>query len=150
MVGSDKGNGYFVRFQELVKTLGLADRVILPGRVSKAEVPYWMNKGDIFLNTSNVDNTPVSVLEAMACGLCVISTNVGGNPYLLEHEQDALLVPPDDPAAMIQAVRRLLTEEGLAEQLSGNSRQKAEQFDWSNILPRWEKLLTSVSIGHTV
>jgi glycosyltransferase involved in cell wall biosynthesis len=150
MVGPDKGDGYLLRFQQSVKKLGLADRVTLPGGVAKAEVPYWLDQGDIFLNTTNTDNTPVSVLEAMACGLCVISTNVGGIPYLLESEHDALLVPPDDPAAMTRAVRRLLTEEGLAERLSGNARRKAEQFDWSNILPRWEALLTGVAMGHTV
>jgi glycosyltransferase involved in cell wall biosynthesis len=106
-----------------------------------------MNKGDIFLNTTHVDNTPVSVLEAMACGLCVVSTNVGGIPYLLEDEYDDLLVTSDDPVAMTTAVRRLLIEPGLAPRLSRNARQKAEQFDWSNILPQWEALLTSVGNG---
>jgi glycosyltransferase involved in cell wall biosynthesis len=99
------------------------------------------------LNTTNVDNTPISILEAMACGLCVVSTSVGGIPYLLEHEHDALLVPPNDPEAMAIAVRRLLTEPGLAERLSRNGRQKAEQFDWSIILPQWEALLISVAQG---
>jgi glycosyltransferase involved in cell wall biosynthesis len=108
-----------------------------------------MSRGDIFLNTTNVDNTPISVLEAMACGLCVVSTNVGGIPYLLEHEHDALLVPPDDPAAVATAVRRLLTEPDLAEQLSRNARQKAEKFDWSIILPQWEALLISVLTRNT-
>ena len=65
-----------------------------------------MNNGDIFLNTTGVDNAPVSVVEAMACGLCVVSTNVGGIPYLLEHEYDSLLVPSNDPAAMATAVRK--------------------------------------------
>jgi glycosyltransferase involved in cell wall biosynthesis len=103
-----------------------------------------MSRGDIFLNTTNIDNTPVSVLEAMACGLCVVSTNVGGIPYLLEHEHDALLVPPNDPQAMATAVHRLLNEPDLAERLSRNARQKAAQCDWSIILPQWEALLTSV------
>jgi glycosyltransferase involved in cell wall biosynthesis len=80
----------------------------------------------------------------MACGLCIISTNVGGIPYLLEHEHDALLVPPDDPAAMAGAVRRLFTEEGLAERLSCNARRKVEQFDWLNVLPQWEAILKGI------
>ena len=84
-----------------------------------------------------------------AVRLCVVSTNVGGIPYLLEHEHDALLVPPNDPAAMATAVRRLLTEPGLAERLSRNARQKAEQFDWSTILPQWEALLMSVMKRNT-
>jgi glycosyltransferase involved in cell wall biosynthesis len=94
-----------------------------------------------------VDNTPVSVLEAMACGLCVVSTRVGGIPYLLQHGRDALLVPPNDPEAMAAAVRRVLTEPALAESLSHNARLKAEQFDWSAILPQWQALLASVAEG---
>jgi len=72
---------------------------------------------------------------------------VGGIPYLLEHDHDALLVPPDDPEAMAAAVYRLLTEPGLAKRLSHNARKKAEHFDWSLILPQWESLLTSVAYG---
>ena len=114
------------------------------GSIPKQKVPEWMNKTNIFLNTTNFDNTPISVIEAMASGLCIVSTNVGGIPYLLTHEQDALLVPPDNPQAMASAVRRILTEPRLAEHLSRNARVKAEQFDWSAILPQWEAILTHV------
>jgi len=147
MVGSDNGDGSLTRFQQQVKNLDVAERIFLPGGVPKKEVPHCMNKGDIYLNTTNTDNTPVTVLEAMACGLCIISTNVGGIPYLLEHEHTALLVPPDDPAAMAGAVRRLLTEEGLAERLSHNARRKVEQFDWSTVLPQWEAILAGALQG---
>lgn len=145
MVGPDKGDGSLQRTQQATAGLGLAGHVAFPGGVPKADVPRWLDQGDIFLNTTNVDNTPVSVLEAMACGLCVVSTDVGGIPYLLDHERDALLVPPDDPEAMAAAVRRVLTEPGLAERLSRNARQKAEQYDWSVVLPQWEELLSSIA-----
>jgi glycosyltransferase involved in cell wall biosynthesis len=92
-----------------------------------------------------VDNTPVSILEAMACGLCIVSTNVGGISYLLEHEHDALLVPPDDPVTMAAAVRRVLTEPALAERLSFNARKKAELYDYSVVLPQWEALVKTVA-----
>lgn len=148
MIGPDKGDGTFQKFQAEVARLGIADRVTLPGGISKTDVPKFLQRGDIFINTTNVDNTPVSVLEALACGLCVVSTNVGGISYLLEHEQDALLVPPEDSRAMADAVRRVLTEPGLAERLSSNARAKAERFDWSKILPQWENLLTDVIERH--
>lgn len=145
MIGPDKGDGSFQATQQLLEELGIADRFRFPGGVAKADVPKHLNSGDIFINTTNVDNTPVSVIEAMACGLCVVSTNVGGIPYLLDHEQDALLVPPNDPDAMADAVRRILAEPDLAAQLSRNARRKAEQFDWKTILPQWERLLTEVA-----
>ena len=109
-----------------------------------------LNSGDVFLNTTNVDNTPVSVIEAMACGLCVVSTNVGGLPYLLDDEQDSLLVQPDDPAAMATAVSRILRENVLATRLSQNARAKAEQFDWSTVLPQWLALLRGIGSGQKI
>ena len=148
MIGPNSGDGSRESMLDLAQKIGVQDRVVCPG-LPKDEISHWLQQGDIFLNTTGVDNTPVSVLEAMACGLCIVSTNVGGIPYMLENEYDALLVPADDPAAMAKAVQRFLTEDGLAERLSGNARRKAEQFDWSNILPRWERLFTAVSRGHT-
>jgi glycosyltransferase involved in cell wall biosynthesis len=145
MVGPDKGDGSLQRTQQAAMSLNVIDRLALTGGVPKAEVPTWLNTGDIFLNTTKVDNTPISVLEAMACGLCVVSTNVGGLPYLLAHEEDALLVPPNDPEAMAAAVRHLMTEPGLAARLSRNARKKVEQFDWSAILPQWEEIFTKTA-----
>jgi glycosyltransferase involved in cell wall biosynthesis len=79
----------------------------------------------------------------MACGLCIVSTDVGGMTYLLDHETNALLVRPDDPEAMADAVQRILSDSDLAARLSSNARRKAEGFDWEAVLPRWRNLLTS-------
>ncbi len=143
MIGPDKRDGSLQEVKAAADRLNVDDRLELTGAVPKERVGEWLNTGDIFLNTTNIDNVPISVLEAMACGLCIVSTNVGGIPYLLEHERDALLVPPDDPAAMAAAVRRILTDSGLAASLSREARRKAEQWDWSAALPQWEKLLLS-------
>jgi glycosyltransferase involved in cell wall biosynthesis len=150
MVGPDKGDGSLQAMEQAASNLGVSDRITLPGGVPKQEVPEWMAKGDIFLNTTNIDNTPISILEAMGCGRCIVSTDVGGIPYLLKHEHNALLVPPDDADAMAAAVRRILVEPGLASLLSRNARQTAEEFDWANILPQWELLITSVANGCTL
>ncbi len=145
LIGPDKRDGSREELSRLIGELGIADRVDLPGGVPKSEVPDWLNRGDIFLNTTTIDNTPVSVLEAQACGLCVVSTDVGGIPYLLENEHNALLVPSDDLYAMYTAVRRALIEPGLAAKLSQNARRKVENLDWSEVLPQWEALIADVS-----
>lgn len=148
MIGPDKGDGTLHMFNAKIGTLDISTRIVNLGSITKSEVPTQLQRGDIFLNTTNIDNTPVSVIEAMACGLCIISTNVGGISYLLEHERDSLLVPPEDPEAMAGAVRRILTEPGLAERLSHNARVKAECFDWAKILPQWENMLSNVINQH--
>jgi len=143
MVGPDRGDQSLAATRQVATMLGVGNRIDVVGGVPKAEVPNVLSKADIFLNTTNFDNTPVSVLEAMACGLVIVSTNVGGIPHLLENEYDALLVPPNDPVMMAAAVRRVLTEPDLAKRLSRNARTKVEQFGWSAILPKWEKLFTT-------
>jgi glycosyltransferase involved in cell wall biosynthesis len=146
MVGPDK-DGTLAAVRAEAERLGVLDRVIFTGGVPKTAVADWLARADIFLNTSTVDNAPVSVLEAMAAGLPVVSTAVGGIPYVLEHENHALLVPPGDAEAMAQAVRRLLVEPGLAGRLSRNARAKAETFAWEAVLPRWQDLLIEIAHG---
>jgi glycosyltransferase involved in cell wall biosynthesis len=145
MLGPDRGDGSRQRFVGVAAELGVSDRIEMLGGVPKSDVPHWMEKADIFLNTTGVDNTPVSVIEALACGMCVVSTNVGGLPFLLHDNENALLVPPADDRAMADAVGRILKEPGLAERLSVNARRLVEQFDWSVVLPQWESVLTEVA-----
>lgn len=146
MIGRDKGDGSLRLTQRVARELGVSGGIAFQGGISKDDVPTWLNKGDIFLNTTNVDNTPVSVIEAMAVGMCIVTTNVGGLPYLLKHEYNALLVPPDDPEAMAGAVRRILTDPALAEQLSRHARETAAAFDWSKVLPQWVALFQGVAM----
>jgi glycosyltransferase involved in cell wall biosynthesis len=145
MIGPDK-DGSVKEVRSLAIKLGIMDRIELIGRIPKKDVPQHFQKADIFLNTTTIDNAPVSVIEALACGLCIVSTDVGGIPFLLEHEVDALLVPEKDADAMAAAVRRIMTEPGLAERLSRNARAKAEKYDWSNTLLQWEYLLNNLPL----
>jgi glycosyltransferase involved in cell wall biosynthesis len=120
----------------------MAGRVRVGGFADADEKRRLFADHDVFLNTSRVDNRPVSVVEAAACGLCVVSTDVGGVPDLLVHEESALLVPPDDPAALAAAVRRLLDEPGLAGRLSDGGRAVAEAGQPDAVVERWEALLS--------
>ena len=144
MVGPDKGDGSLQNFRNLSETLNMINHITLIGGVPRYQVPTILNQGDIFINTTNFDNTPVSVIEAMACGLCIVSTNVGGIPYLLADEVNALLVPPDDPQAMAEAIERIILNPDLAARLSLNARKKAESFDWSIVLPQWDHLFNEI------
>ena len=81
----------------------------------------------------------------MACGLCVVSTDVGGIPRLLNHEGDALLVPPRDAAAMALAVERVLVEPELAARLSTTARARALACDWGRVIEQWDALFAEVT-----
>jgi glycosyltransferase involved in cell wall biosynthesis len=150
MIGPDKGDGSLQAVTDLADELGVRAHLEIVKGVPKEAVPEWLQKGDILLNTTNIDNMPVGVIEGLACGLCVVSTDVGGIPYLLSHGENALLVAPDDPGAMAGAVSRILNEPGFSSTLSRAARQKAEHFDWSLVLPQWERLLASLHFNSHV
>ncbi len=144
MIGPDKKDGSLHSVLELAQRLGVLSHVNIIGPISNYEVPNWLAKGDIFLNTTRFESFGVSVLEAALIGLPIVTTNVGELSYLWENQKTAMLVSQNDPEAMAAAIQRILIEPGLAERLSQNARKKAEQYDWSVILPQWEALFAEV------
>ena len=139
MVGADKDGSLSMVRRHAIR-LGLLDSVNLVPGIPKAEVPALLASGEIFLNTTEVDNTPVSVIEAMASGLAVVSTRVGGVPWLIRDGENGILVPSRDSEAMAMAVIRLLEDPGLKATISTNARAHAAAMDWSQVVPQWSKL----------
>lgn len=147
MIGPDKGDGSLQRMQKLAASLGVQDHIRIIGAVPREDVPKWLDQADIFINTTNVDNTPISVIEAMACGLCVVSTDVGGLPYLIGDGIDGLLVPSNEPALFSDAVERILSDHDLANTISINAFVKAKSHDWLEILSYWEDLFLHLGVS---
>ena len=110
----------------------------------RREVPNWLEQCDIFINTTRFESFGVSVMEAAATGLVIVTTNVGELAYTWKDGWDALLTPAGDQQAIADSVKRILLEQGLSAKLSGNAREKAEQFDCAMILPKWHHLLFSI------
>lgn len=140
MVGPDR-DGTFEEVQKLSHTLKLSKNIVFKGKMKKKEWWELSKEYDIFINTTNFDNTPVSVMEAMALGLPVISTNVGGIPYLLDDGKDSLLVDKNDVEGMYEKINEALTSNKKALFLSNNARKKVESFDWENVKKTWYNLL---------
>ncbi len=144
MVGPDKGDGSLEATRARARELGVSEHLdIVPG-IPKSSVPRCLDEHDVFVNTTNVDNTPVTLVEAMASGLSIVSTNVGGIPHLVEHGQTALLCQPGDARTMADDVLRLLREPGLAGDLSRAARKRAEELDWAPVARSWNELYRSV------
>lgn len=140
MYGPDKRDGSKARTETAVRRLGLEEKVSLGGAIPAEEVPSSLQEGDVFLNTSKVDNAPRSVVEAMACGLCVVSAEVGGVPDLIRDGQEGLLVDSDEPGELAAAVRRILEDSDLAARLSRNGYEVARRHDWAVVFPLWHQL----------
>jgi len=145
MIGPVKSHVCMQSVRRLAAQLQHNHHVEIITGIPHEQVSAFLDKADIFINTSNYDTAPRSILEAMLNGLCVVSTNVGGIPYLGMDGQEFLLVPPGDHLAMADTIRRILTEPGLAANLSTNAHQKVKQDDWSIILPKWESLFREVT-----
>ena len=111
------------------------------GKLEKEEWIELSKNYNVFINTSHFDNTPISVIEAMALGLPVISTNVGGIPFLLENRKNALLVNDSDTLAMVNNIKEIFSNQDIRNTIIKNARLIAESFDWSVVKEKWLDIL---------
>ncbi len=142
MVGPDK-DGSLQECQELSKKYNIENKVRFTGYLIKKEWIKIAESHDIFLNTSNIDNMPISILEIMAMGIPIISTNVGGVPYMLSSENNALLVDPNDIGQMVHYINLLIKNPSYAYKLSMNAFQDSKQYSIDSIFPKWEKIINT-------
>jgi L-malate glycosyltransferase len=107
------------------------------GAVDPLRMPELYEEADILLNASVVDNQPVSVLEAFAAGLPVVSTASGDLVNLIRHRTTGLLVPREDPEAMVDAASYLLRNPNRAQLIARSARQEAEKYSWGRVRNSW-------------
>jgi N-acetyl-alpha-D-glucosaminyl L-malate synthase BshA len=100
--------------------------------------------GDLFVLTSESESFGLSSLEAMTCGLPVISTNTGGIPEVNIHGTTGFLSDVGDVDSMSSNALKLLTDEARYRSFSDNARKRAEEFDVSRIVPMYENLYNKV------
>lgn len=137
MVGPVKDESYLEAVQ-LAKDLNVD--VNFTGKLSKTEWTELSKQYDIFINTTHFDNTPISVIEAMALGLTVVSTNVGGISFLLQHQENALLVADNDVDNMVIEIKNLINNSKLTFHISDNARKTVKNFDWEVVKKQWFEL----------
>lgn len=126
--------------ERLASELGIRERIHFAGRIDNDRIPELYADADIAINPSTVDNMPISILEAYASGVPVVTTDVGGIPYIAEHERTALLVPARNPEAMADAILRLLDTPSLVETLITNGLREAETYAWPVVRENWTGL----------
>lgn len=123
--------------EALARELGLAGVEFL-GQVSPESMGALYDRCDVYLNGSDVDNMPLSILEAFAAGLPVVTTDAGGIPHLVADGETGLLVPRGDQERLAAAALRVLDEDGLASRLADRARQELlDRYTWPAVGPAW-------------
>lgn len=140
MVGPSKDES-LSNCKSLAKELNLTNSIEYTGVLQKEEWHKKSEEYDLFINTTNFDNTPISVMEIMALGLPIISTNAGGLPYLISNNEDGILVDKNDYLAMSNVIIKFLKHPKRAYNLTLKAREKVESFDWKTVKHQWNNLL---------
>jgi phenylacetate-CoA ligase len=120
------------------RELGVEDRITFAGYLDAAGKAAAFRDHDVYLNTNLIDNMPVSLLEASACGLVPVATAVGGIPAMVDDGVDGRLAPARDVDALADAILELLADPETFARLSAGARARAEQSGWKAVRRRWE------------
>lgn len=123
--------------------LGLRD-VTFAGRVPPDAIASFYDSHDIYVQTPNIDNMPVSVLEAFASGLAVVSTEAGGVPSIVTHGTHGLLAPIDDADAIAGHVLHLLAQPDYARSLAAHAHDTLHACSWDSVRNQWLALYRGV------
>ena len=109
------------------------DNVRFTGRVNNSEIYNYLDKTDIMLSSPTVDNMPVSILEAMNAGLLVISSHVGGVPYMIENEKTGLLFPSNDDGALAKCMLHAFENIQDTLRIVEAAHNEVRKYSWANV-----------------
>jgi glycosyltransferase involved in cell wall biosynthesis len=146
-VGPEK-DGTMAESIALTKAKNLEKHIVFKGKLPKE---VWINLSaeyDIFLSTTNIDNTPVSVMEAMALGMIVVSTNAGGVPFIIDNGVNGFLYNVGDLEGLVNTIRNVLRRDNGS--LSLKARNKAESWDWKKVRNQWQELLDGLVFANNI
>ncbi len=133
------------RLRDLANELGLTDWVRFTGRLDREAMADLYRMSDVMINPSLVDNMPNSVLESMASGVPVVSTNVGGIPFIVQDGVTALLVKPRDSKAMASAILKLIEDQELWNRISAAGIAEVQRYTWARVAPILADVYRSVT-----
>jgi glycosyltransferase involved in cell wall biosynthesis len=127
------------QLEEQARTLQLRNTSFI-GFVPFEKMPAMYDAADIYLTATDIDNMPSSITECMATGVPVVTTNAGGIPYIVTHEETCLMVNRNDHQAMADSAFRLLDDTDLAVNITRRAREASRKFTWEAVRDEWLKL----------
>ena len=122
--------------EKLAHNFGILDDIKFTGLIKKEDLAEYYSENNIFINTTNIDNTPLSVLEAMASSIVTISTDVGGIKYLL-NDKNAYLVNINDTQEMVKKIIEILKNQASVLDKVSKARNDALDYKWENLKEKW-------------
>jgi glycosyltransferase involved in cell wall biosynthesis len=138
LVGEDWGARGIVA--ALARELGVDGRITMTGPLARSDVLKEYATADLFVLPSLYECTPIALMEAMAAGLPIVTTRVGGIPEVVSEGTNALLCPPDDPSSLTDAIERLEADESLRSRFSRSGPEDVLRFSWDRVIPQWIRL----------
>lgn len=133
------------KLKQLVIDLDLKN-VKFVGRIPNDEMPKLYDSADIYLNASTVDNMPLSLIEAFAAGIPVVSSNAGGIPYLITHEKNGMLIAMNDCKSLANEAIRLLNDKDLAQNIIKLAHLDSEKYEWQKVKKDWVDFYTNFNL----
>jgi glycosyltransferase involved in cell wall biosynthesis len=142
MLGN-KDEYYYKEVKDYIENNKMQEFVFVHDKCTRDEWVELSINYDIMISNPFIDNTPVSLIEGMALGMCIVCTNVGGIPFLIEDRKHGILINNDSSDDLVTAINNLLNDPDLVVSLSQNGREKAEKHSWNLIKSQWLNLINS-------
>jgi len=134
------------RLEDSVGGLGLQDKVFFLGDISNEEVPKYLAIADIFVRPSLSEGLGTAFLEAMATGVPIIGTPVGGIPDFLKDSETGLFCEVKNPASIAKKIKLLLEDDDLRSKIIRNARQLIEErYSWDKIAPQMAEIFDKIA-----
>ena len=131
--------------EDLMRQVGQMNipNVMFTGRVDNSEIMQYLDQADVMLSAPKVDNMPVSLIEAMNAGLLVVSSRVGGVPYMIEDGVNGLLFESDNDVELAEKMIWAIGHQDLVRNMVIKAKQSVQQYQWANVK---EKLYVAYGI----
>lgn len=148
VAGQQKDKELMNKMQEFTRTSRIDGEVEFTDYADHARKLELVRLCDFYLCTNKVDNAPVSLIEMMSLGLPVVSTNVGGIPYLVHDNINGMLVNDEDAKTMADKLEMIHLDPGMGKEMVRNAVQFSKQFDAEKVIAKWEIVFSQLS-GHS-
>ncbi|MCC6636053.1 MAG: glycosyltransferase family 4 protein [Chitinophagaceae bacterium] len=145
MIMAGRDAGLLEETKQLAQKLNVIDKIVFPGYIDNTAKNNIAQEYDIYICTNSIDNAPVSTIEMMSLGLPVVSTNVGGIPFIVTNNKDGLLVNLNDDEGMVSKIALLIENINIAEKIIQEGLNTSKKYDEEIVIKKWNKIFKQLN-----